>query len=95
MYHILGNEFESICKHYEYDEGYAMIRVHACVHIPTCVLVVPNRVLGPAYIIHTRQASATPHGTPPHVSDPHYRAQTTNEGCALPKMNNINGAVLS
>ena len=46
MYHILRNEFKSLYKHYEsmYDEGYAMICVHACVHILTCVLVVPNRV---------------------------------------------------
>jgi len=68
-----------------------MIRVHACVHIPTCVLVVPNCVLGPAHIIHTRQASTTSHGTRLHESD--YLAQITNEGCALPKMHN--GAVLS
>ena len=55
MYHILGNEFKSLYKHFEYDEGYAMIRVHTCVHIRTCVLVVPDRVLGPAYTIHTCQ----------------------------------------
>jgi len=55
MYHISGNE--SLYKGYEYDEGYAMIRVHAWIHIPS-----PRWCLGTR---HSYQQLRIVHGSRP------------------------------
>ena len=46
MYHISGKEFKSLYKHYEYDEGYAMIRVHAWGSYPHLRPCSPQTCLG-------------------------------------------------
>ena len=86
MHHISGNQFKSLYKHYEYDDGCAVIRVHACVHLPTCVLVVPNGALAPAYTIHTSNSAWD---MSKRISTPVNQMR----GRALPMMNI--GAVLS
>ena len=64
MYHISGNEFKSLYKDYEYDEGYACM--HGFISLLACVLVdslSPTVPWHPHVPFILRQAPATPHST--------------------------------